>query len=87
MTLLKQTGFHVTNNLIGLLLIKALTGFSLTLQRTFLLIQILLSLKRIVNWRKNDRVIAAQNTGRFTHTFSTNRFTRGNNIATTMCFT
>ena len=40
LTLLKQTGLHITNDLTGSLLIKALTGLQPTLQQTVLLIQI-----------------------------------------------
>ena len=43
LTLLKQTGLHLTKDLTGSLLIKALTGLQLTLQPTVLLIQILLA--------------------------------------------
>ena len=41
LTLLKETGLHVTNDLTGSLLIKALTGLVLTLQQTVLPIQAL----------------------------------------------
>ena len=41
------------------------------------------SVTRLVNWRKNSRFITADNTGRFTNSFSTNRSTRGTNIVTT----
>ena len=41
LTLLKQTGSQVTNDLTGSLLIKALTGLVLILQWTVLPIQIL----------------------------------------------
>ena len=40
LTLLKQIGLHITNDLTGSLLIKALTGLQPTLQQTVLLIQI-----------------------------------------------
>ena len=43
LTLLKQTGLHLRKDLTGLLLIKALIGLQPTLQRTFLIMQILLA--------------------------------------------
>ena len=41
------------------------------------------SVARLVNWRKNSRFITAGNTGRFTNSFITNRFTCGTNVVTT----
>ena len=45
LTILKQIGLHVTKDLAGSLLIKALTGLQLILQQTVILILILLALK------------------------------------------
>ena len=52
LTLLKQTILHETNDLIGSLLIKVLTGLQLTLQWTVLLIQILLEWRDLQTWEK-----------------------------------
>ena len=52
LTLLKQTVLHETNDLIGSLLIKVLTGLQLTLQWTVLLIQILLEWRDLQTWEK-----------------------------------
>ena len=45
------------------------------------------SVTGFINWRKNNMFITTHNTCRFTHSFRTNRLTRGGNIVTAMCFT